>query len=488
MKLKELLNKQKYSIHGHLDLDQSVVHFTDSSSVVKKGSCFIAVSGSCVDGHDYSKEAISLGASFLVVEKLLDIKIPQILVSDTKEILTLWSSLFFDRPSSKIKIMGVTGTNGKTTTAALIQHILNSVSDCGVIGTLEASWGKNVRKVNNTTPGVLLLNQLLSEMVHDNVPYCVMEVSSHALSQGRVSDIEFDAALFTNLSQDHLDYHGTMDSYFKAKKKLFDLFPSVKQRCINGDDEYGQKLIKNYPDSIKIGLDSSFDVYAKNIKLSLKDSQFDLCFKNKVVTVESPLICLHNIYNVLLAFSACLSMEVVLDDCVKALKTFPLVPGRLEFQRNELGLYVFIDYAHTPDAFYQVFKSLEPLKESRIITVFGCGGDRDRTKRKDMGQYASQYSDVLFLTQDNPRTESPDQIMSDVDEGIRGLIEGESYFYIENREEAIEKALNEAKQGDVVLILGKGHEDYQIIGKEYLPFSDKKVVSQWLKNKKQVIH
>lgn len=492
MKLADLLEGEKFRINDPALLHQEVDHWTNYSLEVQPGSWFVAARGETFDGHDYIPEALERGAQGLIVERELNgtyARVPQVLVTDARHIVSLFSSRWFGDPSQALHLIGVTGTNGKTTTTFLIQHVLNAFSPCGLIGTIEASWKEKRAPVANTTPAPRELNRLLAQMIQEGVASCAMEVSSHALKQGRVREIQFRTAVFTNLSQDHLDYHKTFDDYFGSKKKLFLEFPSVSRRIINTDDAYGKKLWDEIPRNTAVSFStrSEADYRAARIRLGLDGTDFALAVKGKEYEVKSKLLCLHNVYNLLASIAVTHEMGFPMDKILEALASFDGVPGRLERIAHPRRAVVFVDYAHTPDAFVNIFSSLGTLKRNRLISVFGCGGNRDQTKRPQMGRLAAEFSDHIILTSDNPRNEDPAAILQDIQKGIdatKATKQPASLTVMEDRREAIHKALEMAQPEDLVLILGKGHEDYQIIGKEKRKFSDKKEIEAWVQSHK----
>jgi len=485
MLLSELLKNVEYELKGNVSLGTEIDHWSDDSRQIKSGSWFIAVRGELSDGHSFIPDLLRQGVSGVVVEKEISEDIPQVIVPSTKKTCALWADLWFDQPSKKMKIVGVTGTNGKTTTAYLIQKLLHKEENVGVIGTVEALWKQKHLPLMNTTPGIFQLNQILREMLEDGVKECAVEVSSHALKQNRIEGIDVDVAVFSNLTQDHLDYHQTMDDYFNSKQMLFTDFPSVAARVVNLDDSYGRRIWNNHPEKetfITYGIESKgVDLKANQIQSTLNGSSFVVVFKEKEYEVKTQLIAQHNIYNILAAIASCLSLGSEIDELIMNLEDFKGVPGRLEKMNHILGSHVFVDYAHTPDAFDQIFKAFLPLKKKRIISVFGCGGDRDTTKRPIMAQWASRGSDIVIITNDNPRNEDPENIIQDILKGVEKESSSEVEV-IKDRKKAIVRALEISQSEDIILVLGKGHEDYQIIGNKKHHFSDQEVIQEWNQN------
>jgi len=486
MRLGKLLEGENFQItHPHM-LDQEINHWTERSDEVKENSWFIAVRGESSDGHNFIQDAISRGASGLIVEEFFsgkNLKIPQVIVSDSRRLLSIISSHWFDQPSKKLHLIGVTGTNGKTTTTYLIQHLLNRFTQTGLVGTIEAGWKNQHVLTRNTTPGIKELNSILNQMVSDGVTACAMEVSSHALKQNRVNEVCFKTAVFTNLTQDHLDYHKTFDDYFQSKSRLFLDFMSVSRRVINLDDPYGKKLWNLViPDSrISYAINSEADYRAIDINMSLVGTQFILEIRKKRFNVSTKLLCLHNIYNLLASIAVVREMGYPVEEIIQSVSEFEGVCGRLERFQLPNGATVFVDYAHSPDAFHNIYASLKLLKRGKLISVFGCGGNRDRQKRPMMGRIARENSDWVIITSDNPRQEHPKEIIAEILTDIENRNALESVNIIEDRKIAIREALDRAKKDDIVLILGKGHEDYQIIGKEKRKFSDQEEIKEWVR-------
>ena len=459
---------------------------------------FFALPGYNTDGKKYINEAILRGASVIITNTKYDTNnnnITQVIAEDIFYFMSLFCAKFYNYPDKELNIIGITGTNGKTTTTYMLESIfISSNIDCGIIGTINYRYKNKVINGNNTTPQSLDIYRIMREMVDNNIKYLIMEVSSHALSLGRVHGIDFDIAVFTNLTQDHLDFHKNENNYFKAKSILFKRLgrytkKTKKYAVINIDDPYGKKLSKT-----KINAEMKFystiekntaDFKAKNIIITNKGSIFDLFFNNEKVKVEINHMGLHNIYNAIAAFIVAIYSGVSLEKILKGLNNLRNVPGRLEkVDTKGMGFEVVIDYAHTNDALKNVLQLLESLKFKRIITVFGCGGNRDREKRPLMGKTASRMSDFVFITSDNPRTEDPYQIILDIETGIKKS-NRENYKVIIDREIAIKEALMMASKDDIILIAGKGHETYQIIGTEKINFDDIKIAKEYIDIKKR---
>ena len=397
---------------------------------------------------------------------------------------------FFDYPANRMRMVGVTGTNGKTTTTHMIRHILKAQGHkVGVIGTVHIMIGDTSYPIHNTTPDVVDLQHILHQMVQENVEYCVMEVSSHALALGRVSGVEFDTAVFTNLTQDHLDFHKTFENYLAAKCKLFEQVSAPNQvkdnkgAVINIDDSYGHRVMeKTTAPTITYSTLGKGTLNASDVHMSTKNSQYTVNYKGESYPVSMNTTGLFNVYNTLAAIGACLQEGISMEAIDTALKTFSSVPGRFELIEEGQDFAVVVDYAHTPDGLQNILETAKAIKENRIIIVFGCGGDRDATKRPIMGRIAAEYGDKIYVTSDNPRTEDPVQIVKDVEVGVKeALRNGTSYEVIVDRREAINHAIHDAKAGDIVIIAGKGHENYQILKNETIHFDDREEARKALK-------
>jgi UDP-N-acetylmuramyl-tripeptide synthetase len=445
---------------------------------------FVAIRGQKVDAANYIAEAISRGARVIIRQArresfALDNDTVFINVKDTRMKLSDIASRFYRNPSRKIKVIGVTGTNGKTTTTYLIDKILSHAGfNTGLIGTVNYKYRKNIIPAINTTPGSLELQSLLSRMVKSKIDYCVMEVSSHALDQDRVADVDFSAAIFTNLTQDHLDYHLSLERYFLAKKKLFKNLSSRAWAIVNKDDSYAPRLLRcTQADKITYGIKNRADVIAKNIRLGLGYSSFCAVTPCGKVDITTAMVGYHNIYNLLAAVSLCVIEGIDLDLIREAIPRLRVVRGRLEPVECGQPFKVFVDYAHTEDALKNVLSALRQLAHNRIIVVFGCGGDRDKDKRPKMGRVASRFADLVILTSDNPRTEDPKDIIRDIEKGMTAG----RYRVILDRAKAINTALSLAEEGDIVLIAGKGHETAQVFKDKRVPFDDRAVARKMLR-------
>ncbi len=476
MKLRDLTQGlPRPVISGNQDTDITALAY-DSRKVIP-GTMFIAVRGGKADGHDFIDEVIKAGASAILAETAPpdDCTVPWVHVPDTRRAMALVAAEFYDHPSRRLAVSAVTGTNGKSTIAFIMHHLLNMAQRrCGLIGTMFYDLGGVERPATHTTPESLELQKYLCAMVDNGCRAVSMEVSSHALHQDRAYGIDFNVGIFTNLTQDHLDYHSTMENYFDAKCILFQKIADQPKGTlvINGDDSWGRKLAQRFEGTGRVltfGQGVNCDYRASDIRYDLTGTTFQLDAKGKHFLVRTPLIGDFNVYNTLAALAAVTPMGANLREAISHIKSTPQVPGRLErVSEDQHKVQVFVDYAHTPDAIVSVLKAARAMRPTRIVTVFGCGGDRDRTKRPLMARAAELGSDVCVLTSDNPRFEDPAQIMLDVKQGFGG----KRYIEIADRKDAIYAAVANAPAGSMVLILGKGHETYQDIKGVKTPFDD----------------
>ncbi|MGZ9585062.1 UDP-N-acetylmuramoyl-L-alanyl-D-glutamate--2,6-diaminopimelate ligase [Paenibacillus marinisediminis] len=463
---------------------------------VQPGDLFFCISGTADDGHRYAPQAVEAGAAALVVERPLDLDIPQLLVKDARYALAVLSNAYYNHPSEELRLIGVTGTNGKTTTTFLIEKILMDAGlESGVIGTIEMRYAGETHPMSGTTPSAYELQRSLRDMADKGVKACAMEVSSHALHQGRVQGCRFRTAIFTNLTQDHLDYHGTMDAYREAKglffSRLGNTFSEKEQErsyvVLNADDEasaYFRSLTS--AETIMYGMHEDADVRASDIRITSKGTSFHVDTFRGSQHVELRMVGKFNVYNALAAISAGLIEGIELSAIVASLESVPGVAGRVEAVDAGQPFSVIVDYAHTPDGLDNVLSTVKEFAEGRVLCVFGCGGDRDRKKRPIMGQIAAKYADYVLVTSDNPRTEDPNLILIDIEAGLKADgVSQDRYEMIADRREAITKAIEMASPHDVVLIAGKGHETYQIVGKDILNFDDRVVAEEAIRGLKQ---
>lgn len=473
-------------------LDIMIAGVAYNSKKVEKDYLFTCIKGFRLDGHDFAAEAVARGAVAVLAERELPLPpaVTQIIVDDTRQALAQVAAWFYDYPSRQLTVIGVTGTNGKTSTTHLIKAILESNGHpVGLIGTIYNQIGQEKLPVTNTTPESLDLQDLFARMVAAGMKYVVMEVSSHALALQRVAATEFDVAVFTNLTQDHLDFHPTMEDYLEAKLKLFRGLgqEAVKNRrkyaIINMDDSYGNVFAGNTRGEVHTYAinNEEAEFRAAAIDVRRDGLSFDLLTPYGNFPVKMRMSGYFTVYNALAAAAVGFNEGIAPEKIQAALATMPGVPGRFELIDEGQEFTVVVDYAHTPDGLENVLRTARDLTAGRLIAVFGCGGDRDRKKRPLMGEVSARLSDFTVLTSDNPRSEDPLAILAEIEAGVTSLVGKEKYVVIPDRREAIDYALRMARPGDVVVIAGKGHENYQIVGDRVLPFDDREVARQCLR-------
>jgi UDP-N-acetylmuramoyl-L-alanyl-D-glutamate--2,6-diaminopimelate ligase len=478
MKLSEVLAGVPNTIfEGPWDVDINGI--THDSRGIQTGYVFVAVQGEKMDGFSFIEKALQGGAKAVLSSRKKPDLFPKawIQVSDEREALGLCSANFYGHPSKELKIVGITGTKGKTTVSYILEEILKKAKFIpGVIGTISYRGPNFDRLAERTTPEASDLQKMLRQMVDGGATHCIMEVSSHALELKRVTGIEFDVAVFTNLSGEHMDYHQSMDLYFEAKKKLFYAGQNNRIAVINTDDDWGKKLVSDISmEFISTGLHSHAMVSAEKFEFNTNGTKLTAKFPSGKMSISSHLLGKPNVYNTLSSLAASLAMDIPTDAIREGIAALRVVPGRFERIKNSLGIHIYVDYAHTDDALKNLLETAQGLARERIILVFGAGGDRDKTKRPRMGAIAGELADLTILTSDNPRTESPSDIISDIEQGIRTT--GPNKYLIQpNRKEAIKKAFSLARKDDMILVAGKGHENYQILGDKIIPFSDKDVI------------
>ena len=460
------------------------------SKQVREGDLFVAVRGTHSDGHSFVGEAIQRGAAAVVVDHVLaePVACPTVVVPDTKRVLPIIAARFYGQPATRLHLVGVTGTCGKTTTVYLLKSIFEGASQrVGLLGTVAYEIGFRHLPSTNTTPGSLELQQFLAQMVEQSFTWCMMEVSSHALDQGRVDGLQYDAAVFTNLGSDHLDYHRTLEHYAASKRRLFSYLKPGGFALINTDDAYGRTLAETLHEHavVTYGINRPAMVTARDIASTWQGTNVILESPWGVIPLTAPLIGRHNAMNMTAAAATAAALGVPLLKIRDAMAETPQVPGRLETVPNDLDVHIVIDFAHTADALRQVLLSLRELVRGRLIVVFGCGGDRDQTKRPIMGQVASLFADYVIVTSDNPRSEDPYFIMHQIKQGF---VPGFRHFQaVIDRERAIATALAMANADDAVLIAGKGHESYQFFQHVAVPFSDRDTVERLLTHTAKVV-
>ncbi|MGB8169908.1 MAG: UDP-N-acetylmuramoyl-L-alanyl-D-glutamate--2,6-diaminopimelate ligase [Chthoniobacteraceae bacterium] len=487
MKLEALLNNvARVSVDG--SLDREITSIAYDSRKVKPGCVFVAMKGEKVDGSIFIDNAIAAGAEAIVTESgQAKSRATIIVVPNAREALADLGANFFQHPAKHLKVGGVTGTNGKTTTAFLLKHVCESVLlRCGLLGTVRYEVGERILPAARTTPESLDVQDLLWQMRSAGCKAVAMEVSSHALVQARVRGVEFDAAIFTNLTQDHLDFHKTMEAYFEAKALLFSGLAKQRKKgkaVINLDDRFGAQLVNRFKNEIPVityGVGALADFRASNVRIDFNGTSYQLDALGRSYLVRLPLIGQFNVYNSLAAIAGASAMGVEVRAAVLSLANATSVPGRLEAVPAQRQFRVFVDYAHTDDALLNVIKTCRELNPARVIVVFGCGGSRDKTKRPRMGAVVDQHADFAIVTSDNPRKEDPLAIIDDIKPGMkRG-----NYEVIPDRREAIFKAIAIAQPRDIILIAGKGHETYQEFADHTSPFDDTAVAREALEGKR----
>lgn len=461
------------------------------SRKVAFGTLFVCIDGELVDGHKFAEQAVANGAAAILAEKKLDVAVPVIYVGDTKRAMAILADRFYNSPSQKMKIVGVTGTNGKTTVTHLIEQIVRDTgTETGLIGTMYRKIGQTILETKNTTPDSLTLQKTYQDMQNAGVETVAMEVSSHALVQGRVYGTDFDIAVFTNLSQDHLDYHKTMEEYAYAKSLLFAQLGNSysskrpKYAIINQDDKAGKRMkTATAAPMVTYGIDESADFHATAIKVTSSGTVFDLHAPSGDFKVAIKMIGKFSIYNALAALAATSVLGIPLEAAIHSLEKVAGVSGRFELVNAGQDFTVIVDYAHTPDGLLNVLSTINEFKQKRVFAIVGCGGDRDKGKRPKMANIALKYATDAIFTSDNPRSEDPEVIIQDM---LTGIDQGADYKVKVDRREAIEYAVNEASAGDVILIAGKGHETYQLVGDKVLDFDDRVVARAAIEKKERL--
>ena len=468
--LKSILKGIKYS--GIAD-ERKIECISYDSRKIRDNCLFIAINGFKSNGHNYINQAIKSGAVAILVDSNFDkeFAVPLLKVHNTRRAMSQISANFFNNCSSKIKITGITGTNGKTTVTQLINHILKTNEfDTSALGTLGFEGPSGIQNTGFTTPESLELQHIFQTLKFGGITHLNMEISSHALSLNRVDNVDVDIAVFTNLTEEHLDFHKTMENYFKAKLKLFKNLSSDKIAIINNDDKYSQKIINNIKAKVlTYGFSYDSDIFPTKINMSLFGSNFFINYKGKSLKVKTHLIGDYNILNILASILACDNLGIDLEKIINSINTLKTIPGRFQSYKTKNNGVVIIDYAHTPDAFDKVLSLVKKIDPKRkIISLFGCGGNRDKSKRPLMAKISEKYSDKIIITDDNPRYESSDKIIDEIISGFKY----QKYEIIKNRKKAIEGLINNLNQNDTLLILGKGIENYQIIENKKIYHND----------------
>jgi len=484
MKLKELL-KDVQVLETAIDLNMEVKDIKYDSRAVEPGDVFVAIVGFETDGHKYIASAIEKGAVAVVCQMRPDEGVPFVRVSNSRLALALMSKVYFGDPAAGMTMVGITGTNGKTTTTLLLKHMLEAVcgAKVGLIGTNSNMIGDEELPTERTTPESYELQKLFRQMADKGCTHVVMEVSSHSLTLDRVAGVQYAVGLFTNLTQDHLDFHGTMENYADAKAMLF---TQCDKGIVNLDDKWAPFMLEKAKcPMMSFSVDSvEGDLFANDLRISPSGVKFvALHGTGGLARVSLPIPGRFSVYNALGVIACGLSLGLELQDCVQSLKTASGVKGRVEVVPTDGDYHILIDYAHTPDALENVLKSMKETAEGRVVALFGCGGDRDRTKRPLMGAIAAKCADFVIVTSDNPRTEVPGDIIKDILAGMKGI--RTPHAVIENRREAIAYAIDNHLPGDVIVLAGKGHETYQIIGKEKHHMDEREIVAEHLVKRAQ---
>ncbi|HIZ55916.1 MAG TPA: UDP-N-acetylmuramoyl-L-alanyl-D-glutamate--2,6-diaminopimelate ligase [Firmicutes bacterium] len=483
MKLSDILKGISCTADWDVVGDPEITDVSDDSRRIAPGSMYVCIKGARVDGHNLAVEALSKGAAVILCEHDLGIR-SQVLTADTRKAYPEVCANFFGHPADRLKLIGVTGTNGKTTITILLKNILRSLGiSAGLIGTIQNEIGDKVFPTSYTTPEAYTLQTLFDGMVRAGCPYAVMEVTSQALAQNRLGKLNFAVSVFTNLTQDHLDYHQTMENYFEAKKQLFTMSDAA---VINIDDPYGKKLAESVECRVMTvsAQNPSADFYAHDIVCSMEGVSFKMECHGVTCRIRYAVPGMFSVYNALCAVAACTAAGISLEKAVDGINQAKGTCGRSELlPTGGRDFAVICDYSHTPDSLQKILETAREYTKNRLIVLFGCGGDRDRTKRPIMGRIAAQLADFILITSDNPRTEDPMKIIQDILEGVQ---DGQTpYITIPDRREAISYALRHAQPGDVVILAGKGHEDYQVIGTEKTHFDEHEIVAQIIEEMNQ---
>lgn len=485
MLLENLLEGLDYQLLSG-DMDKKVEKICYDNRIVSTGDLFVCIKGFAVDGHVFAQKAVENGATVVVCQDDIEISVnvTVIKVENTRKALAKIASNYYDNPSKKLKVIGITGTNGKTTSSFIIRDVLSKAGHkVGLIGTIANYIGDKKFKTERTTPESLELQELFKQMVDEGADYCVMEVSSHALALDRVYDVDFDYAIFTNLTRDHLDMHKTFEEYYKAKFKLF----KMANNCIiNLDDKYGKRIIedlqheKKFKNIITLSTKEKADYTVEKINLEAMKSEFETNGQNYEMEIPG----LYNVYNAVGCIAVCDLLKLPYEKINGALKE-ATVPGRCERvgKIHNLDFSIIVDYAHTPDGLENILSTVKQVTKGKVIVVFGCGGNRDTVKRPQMGEIATRIADIAIVTSDNPRKEEPNLIIDDI---IKGIEQKNKYVTIESRYDAIKKAISLAEKDDTVVIAGKGHENYQILKNETIHFDDREVVEEILQKRNEV--
>ncbi len=474
MKLSKLLENAGLICDVETDVD--INNVTIDSRKVGKGDLYICLVGGKSDGHDFALQVEQAGAAAIVCERFIDdVTIPQAVVQSSRKAMSVIAANYYNNPGDKLDVIGVTGTNGKTTVTNLVKEILDkSGKVTGLIGTAQNIIGNTAYEAHMTTPDPMELQKLYADMVDAGCDSVIMEVSSHSLYLDKLYGVKFKVGAFTNLTQDHLDFHKTMDAYFDAKCKLFDM---CENAVVNADDSYGKKMIGNIP-CVSYGCGNDKDICAQNSRFFADGVKFDLIYEGVTYPINLAIPGEFSVYNAMTAFGICVAAGISPEMAAQGLCTAKGVKGRVEVVPTGKDFTILIDYAHTPDALENVLQTVRGFAKGRVVAVFGCGGDRDKTKRPIMGDIATKNADVCIVTSDNPRSEDPDAIIADILVGMKGS--EDKTVTVTLREEAIKYAIDNAKKDDVIVLAGKGHETYQVFKDETIHFDEREVVRKYL--------
>tara|TARA_Y100000768_G_scaffold4840_1_gene3458 strand:+ start:3044 stop:4486 length:1443 start_codon:yes stop_codon:yes gene_type:complete len=473
----------KHIVHDKKDLSNINIHkICTNSKNVEKGSLFVAINGEEHDGHNYINEAIKNGAAAVISngKDIGKLPVPNLRVSNTRLAASKVAAEFYNYPSKELKIIGITGTNGKTTTASLIYSILKQsnfkAAQLGTLGVIADGFDKNKTL---TTPDPITLHKILRDLSNNSFTHVVMEVSSHALDQFRVADIDFDISIFTNLSKEHLDYHNDMETYFKTKSRLFRMMPITGTSIIHTDKDYGIKMkLESSAPVVSISMNDTGDIYYKDINYSLSGINGFIKAGNKKIVFNSSLVGEFNAENILSAVSAGITLNISPNIIERAIEETDLIEGRMEIFKTKDEKSIVVDYAHTPDSYFKVLSTLKKLRRSKnkMHVLFGCGGNRDSTKRSEMGKIAAEFADKIWITPDNPRFENIEKINSEITKGI----DKNKYDVFVNRQDGLEAAIKNIGSGDMLVVLGKGRENYQDINGTKIKYSDIEIIEKYL--------
>ena len=481
MKLRDLIVDMPYLLDTAGDMDTEIAQITSNSREKVEAGLFFCISGARFDAHNFAPQAVENGCVALVVERFLpEIPVPQVLVSTGRAAMSRMAAAFFGHPAKQMTLVGITGTKGKTTTSSLLKAVCEQAGyKCGLIGTTGNMIGQRRLPSNYTTPDPIELQATLRQMADEGVQVVSMEVSAHAIDMHRLDGVEFEVGCYTNLSQDHLDYFHTMDNYFETKKKFFTT-GMVRNATFNVDEETTSRAMEGVTvPTMKYGICADADLYARDIEITEDGVSFEMTLhKVNSVDVKLRMTGMFNVYNALAAASCAMVLGISAEDIKKGLESMASVPGRIEMLPTGTPYRVILDYAHSPDALENILRTVREFAKGRVIALFGCGGDRDQGKRPIMGEIGGRLADLCILTSDNPRSEDPMTILAAVEEGIKPT--GKPYVIIENRREAIRHALTIGREGDVIILAGKGHETYQEIKGVKNPFDEKVVVQELL--------